>query len=80
MVVYVLKIGQVPMNFKYIIDHNSKNKNRRTDFSFDSAISTAVQIFYHDGPFLRGGKGGGSIVGIVDLSWEKSEIYRGFSD
>ena len=37
MVDFVLKIGQFSMNFKYKIDHNSKTKNWKIDFSFVSA-------------------------------------------
>ena len=34
--VFLHKIGQFLMNFDYKIDHNSKNRNRKIDFSFVS--------------------------------------------
>ena len=56
MVVFVLKIGPFLINFEYKIDHNSKNKNRKIDFSFVSAhCASSIKM----GPFMRV-RGGGS--------------------
>ena len=51
-----------------IISHNSKNNNRKIDFSFDSALYS-VQCTHNIkiGTKLRGGGAGLNI-----LSWEKS--------
>ena len=55
------------MNFEYKIDHNSKNKNRKIDYSFVSAHSTSSNKM---GPFLRGGD-------LHILNWEKPQVFNG---
>ena len=37
MLVFLLKISQFSINFEYQINHNSKNRKRKIDSSFDSA-------------------------------------------
>ena len=58
MVIFVLKSPQFSMNFH----DNSKNKNRKIDFSLDSAHYVSFII---KGEKLRGG-------GLHILSWERS--------
>ena len=42
MVDFVLKIVQISKNFDYKIDHNSKTKNRKNNFSFVSVYCSTI--------------------------------------
>ena len=77
MVLYLLLTGNTQMEIEVthlkiinIINHNSKNKNRKIDYSFGSATFSTVGIF-HVNMATSEGRGGG---GLHVFNWDRVKM------